>query len=99
MVTMERNGVELDANALGKQQLDVIAQMETIKAQAFELAGNAFNLESPKQIQQIACLKRLHLILRHCAPWLPKQQSGVILAFDKACKVWHNSPILVPKLR
>jgi DNA polymerase-1 len=27
--------------------------METIKAQAFELAGNAFNLESPKQIQQI----------------------------------------------
>ena len=53
LVTMERNGVELDANALGKQQLDVIAQMETIKAQAFELAGNAFNLESPKQIQQI----------------------------------------------
>jgi DNA polymerase-1 len=27
--------------------------METIKTQAFELAGNAFNLESPKQIQQI----------------------------------------------
>jgi DNA polymerase-1 len=50
LVTMERNGVELDANALGKQQLDVIAQMETIKTQAFELAGNAFNLESPKQI-------------------------------------------------
>jgi DNA polymerase I-like protein with 3'-5' exonuclease and polymerase domains len=30
---------------------------------------------------------------------LPKQQSGAILAFDKVCKVWHNSPILVPKLR
>jgi DNA polymerase I-like protein with 3'-5' exonuclease and polymerase domains len=34
-----------------------------------------------------------------CAPWLPKQQSGAILAFDKVCKVWHNSPILVPKIR
>jgi DNA polymerase-1 len=29
LVTMERNGVELDANALGKQQLDVIAQMRS----------------------------------------------------------------------
>jgi hypothetical protein len=59
--------------------------MEAIQTQAFELAGNAFNLESPKQI--------------HCAPWLPKQQSGVILSFDTVCKVWHNSPILAPKLR
>ncbi|NYT27565.1 MAG: DNA polymerase I [Candidatus Thiodubiliella endoseptemdiera] len=53
LVTMERNGVELDATILGKQQFDVAAQMEIIKAQAFELAGDAFNLESPKQIQQI----------------------------------------------
>jgi DNA polymerase I-like protein with 3'-5' exonuclease and polymerase domains len=58
---MERNGVELDENALGKQQLDVIAQMETIKTQAFELAGNAFNLESPKQIQQILFSNSLSL--------------------------------------
>jgi DNA polymerase-1 len=47
LVSMERNGVELDANALGKQQLDVIAQMETIKTQAFELAGNAFRILAP----------------------------------------------------
>ncbi len=53
LVTMERNGVELDVNALGKQQFDVTTQMKIIKMQAFELAGDAFNLESPKQIQQI----------------------------------------------
>ncbi len=53
LVTMERNGVALDANALAKQQLDVAAQMANIQTQAFELAGDAFNLESPKQIQQI----------------------------------------------
>jgi DNA polymerase-1 len=35
LVTMERNGVELDENALGKQQLDVIAQMETLKVICF----------------------------------------------------------------
>lgn len=53
LLRMERNGVALDVNALGRQQLDIVAQMESIKAQAFELAGDAFNLESPKQIQQI----------------------------------------------
>jgi len=52
-VRMERNGVELDVSALNTQQLDIAAQMKVIESQAFELAGDAFNLESPKQIQQI----------------------------------------------
>ncbi|MEO1890247.1 MAG: DNA polymerase I, partial [Candidatus Thioglobus sp.] len=53
LVRMERNGVELDVNALNIQQIDIAAQMKDIESQAFELAGDAFNLESPKQIQQI----------------------------------------------
>jgi DNA polymerase-1 len=53
LVRMERNGVELDVNALNVQQIDIAAQMKDIESQAFELAGDAFNLESPKQIQQI----------------------------------------------
>ncbi len=53
LMHMERNGVKLDAQALGVQQIDVKAQMDAIQAQAFELVGETFNLESPKQIQQI----------------------------------------------
>lgn len=53
LVTMERNGVELDTQALNTQRLKVRTEMSDIQAQAYELAGNAFNLESPKQIQQI----------------------------------------------
>ena len=53
LVRMERNGVELDVGALNIQQIDIAAQMKDIESQAFELAGDAFNLESPKQIQQI----------------------------------------------
>jgi len=53
LVRMERNGVELDVSALNIQQIDIAAQMKDIESQAFELAGDAFNLESPKQIQQI----------------------------------------------
>ena len=53
LLQMERNGVELDAQALGVQQVNVKSQMDSIQAQAYELAGEVFNLESPKQIQQI----------------------------------------------
>jgi DNA polymerase-1 len=53
LVRMERNGVALNVNALYAQQQDVVEQMGLAQAQAFELAGDAFNLESPKQIQQI----------------------------------------------
>jgi len=53
LVRMERNGVALDVSALNTQQVNVATQMKTIQSQAFELAGDAFNLESPRQIQQI----------------------------------------------
>ncbi|CAC9589194.1 DNA polymerase I [Bathymodiolus heckerae thiotrophic gill symbiont] len=53
LVKMERNGVKLDAQALGVQQIDIKSQMQSIQTQAYELAGEMFNLESPKQIQQI----------------------------------------------
>ncbi len=53
LVRMERNGVALDVNALSAQQLDIASQMKDIESQAYELAGDVFNLESPKQIQQI----------------------------------------------
>jgi DNA polymerase-1 len=53
LVRMERNGVELDVSALNIQQIDIAAQMKDIESKAFELVGDAFNLESPKQIQQI----------------------------------------------
>jgi len=53
LVRMERNGVDLDVGALNAQQIDITTQMKDIESQAFELAGDAFNLESPKQIQQI----------------------------------------------
>lgn len=53
LMQMERNGVELDVGSLGVQQLDIKTQMSKIETQAYEIAGEAFNLESPKQIQQI----------------------------------------------
>ncbi|WPE18111.1 DNA polymerase I [Candidatus Thioglobus autotrophicus] len=53
LLAVERNGVKLDVSSLSMQQLEVKSQMDRIQAQAYELAGEVFNLESPKQIQQI----------------------------------------------
>jgi len=53
LVQMERNGVKIDSDSLHIQQRDILVQMEGIQSQSYQLAGDAFNLDSPKQIQQI----------------------------------------------
>jgi len=53
MLTLERNGALIDVASLYNQQVQIKAEMAKIQAQAFDIAGDEFNLESPKQIQQI----------------------------------------------
>ncbi len=53
MLRLERNGALLDETSLFNQQVEIKAEMASIQSKAFEVAGDEFNLESPKQIQQI----------------------------------------------
>ena len=53
MLKLERNGALIDVASLYNQQVQIKAEMSSVQAQAFEIAGDEFNLESPKQIQQI----------------------------------------------
>jgi len=53
MLRLERNGALLDETSLYNQQVEIKAEMASIQSKAFEVAGDEFNLESPKQIQQI----------------------------------------------
>jgi DNA polymerase-1 len=53
MLKLERNGAFVDETSLFNQQIEVKAEMMKIQTEAFEVAGDEFNLESPKQIQQI----------------------------------------------
>ena len=50
---IESNGVLLDSAMLGQQSLELAEQINAIEQQAFEAAGQTFNLGSPKQIQTI----------------------------------------------
>ncbi len=50
---IERNGVLVDSAMLQQQSGELAAKMLQIEAQAYEEAGESFNLASPKQIQAI----------------------------------------------
>ena len=50
---MERNGVLIDSVKLAGQSRELGEKLISIEAQAYAAAGQAFNLNSPKQIQEI----------------------------------------------
>ena len=50
---MERNGILLDPEALQRQSAELAVQLEALEQSAFELAGESFNLSSPKQLQAL----------------------------------------------
>ncbi len=50
---MERTGVLIDCTMLAKQSRELAERMAQIEQEAFQLAGEPFNLGSPKQIQKI----------------------------------------------
>lgn len=51
--TVERNGVCIDPKMLAKQSKQLATQMDKLEQRAHELAGMAFNIGSPKQIQEV----------------------------------------------
>lgn len=53
LITIERNGIRVDAVTLAKQSKQLGKQLEKLQLQVFEMAGEEFNLGSPKQLQTI----------------------------------------------
>ncbi len=69
LARIERHGVLIDAAMLRAQGEELGHQIEAVERQAFEVAGGAFNLASPKQIQEI-------LFERQGLPVLQKTPKG-----------------------
>ncbi|MGE5824693.1 MAG: DNA polymerase I [Bacteroidota bacterium] len=53
LLRMERNGVLLDAAKLERQSHELGREMLELEQKAYQAAGQPFNLNSPKQIQEI----------------------------------------------
>ena len=51
--TMERNGVLIDSMLLGQQSQELALKIDELEQKAYEIAGEKFNLGSPKQLQAL----------------------------------------------
>ena len=50
---LERNGVLIDANLLAEQSQELSEKITGLETQAYDIVGEEFNLDSPKQLQKI----------------------------------------------
>jgi DNA polymerase-1 len=53
LVDMEQRGVQIEAPLLARQSHEIAKELQLLEQQAYDIAGESFNLSSPKQLQQI----------------------------------------------
>ncbi len=53
LVEMEWNGIRIDVEELKKQSIDVTHRLSELITQIYEVAGESFNIDSPKQLAKI----------------------------------------------
>ena len=81
---MERHGVKVDVAMLKKQSQELAERMQEVESQAQQLAGETFNLASPKQIQAILFDKQQLPVLAKTPKGAPSTAEPVLqeLALD-----------------
>jgi len=75
---MEDSGVSLDVKALAKQSEQLSARLLELEQKAYELAGEEFNLGSPKQLQQIFYEKLDYPVISKTAKGQPSTAEPVL---------------------
>ncbi|MBU1190305.1 MAG: DNA polymerase I [Gammaproteobacteria bacterium] len=81
---IERTGVLVDAAMLGQQSRELAAKLHAIEQEAYQAAGQPFNLGSPKQIQEILYTKQGLPVLAKTPKGAPSTAEHVLaeLALD-----------------
>ena len=69
LARIERQGVMIDVAMLQQQSGELAQRLQELERESFELAGQPFNLASPKQIQEV-------LYVQHKLPVLKKTPTG-----------------------
>lgn len=75
---IERNGVLIDSELLAAQSRELAERMVALEAEAFELAGQPFNMGSPKQIGEILFTKLGLPITKKTASGAPSTDEEVL---------------------
>jgi len=75
---MERTGVLIDSDMLAQQSMELANHIMAIEQQAHEMAGQSFNIASPKQIQEILYDKLNLPILKKTPKGQPSTAESVL---------------------
>lgn len=78
LARIERNGVLLDTDMLAKQSLELSDQIIALERHAHDLAGQPFNLGSPKQIQDILYEQQKLPVLKKTPKGQPSTDESVL---------------------
>ena len=76
--TIERNGIRVNATTLAKQSQQLGTQLAKLQLEVFEIAGEEFNLGSPKQLQTIFYEKLALPILKKTKTGQPSTAEPVL---------------------
>lgn len=76
---VERHGALVDGRLLAQHSAELSDRMEALKQQAYEFAGEVFNLDSPKQLQQIFYEKLKLPILKKTPKGAPSTAEAVLV--------------------
>jgi len=84
LARIENNGVLIDAAMLAQQSLELSSQIISLEQYAHDLAGQTFNLGSPKQIQEILYDQQKLPVLKKTPKGQPSTEESVLqeLAVD-----------------
>ncbi len=75
---MERAGVLIDSDMLAQQSMELANHIMAIEQQAHEMAGQSFNIASPKQIQEILYNKLNLPVLKKTPKGQPSTAESVL---------------------
>ena len=78
LVKMEQQGVKIDKNVLNKQTKELTKKISTLESKSFELAGENFNLGSPKQVSKILFEKLGYSPVKKTASGAPSTDESVL---------------------
>ena len=76
---VERHGTLVDGGLLEEQSRELVGRMQTLTEQAWELAGEEFNLDSPKQLQGILYDKLELPVLKKTPKGQPSTAEAVLV--------------------
>jgi DNA polymerase-1 len=78
LARIENNGVLIDTDMLAQQSLELSSQISSLELLAHDLAGQAFNLGSPKQIQEILYDRQKLPVLKKTPKGQPSTEESVL---------------------